>query len=84
MGDELGTTVGDEVSGNPVEADDMLHKQLGSLGGSWELGKGNEVNCLRKSVNNSEYYSVALRRRKTSHKVEADVRPGATRNRKGT
>ena len=36
----MGTTVRDEVGRDPVEANNMLYKQLGGLRGSRELGEG--------------------------------------------
>jgi hypothetical protein len=80
----LGTTVRDEVGRDPVEANNMLYKQLGGLRGSRELGEGNKVSSFGKPVHDSENDSVAIRGGKTGYKIKANVRPGPTRDSEGT
>lgn len=53
-GSELGTPVGDDVKGNPMNPEDMVHHQLGRFCSGWQFGKSHEMNSFGKPIHNGE------------------------------
>ena len=63
-----------------MQAEVMLYQQVGCLQGCRELGKGDEMESLGKTVHNREDGVVALRWGESSDEVDRNVGPGAGRD----
>lgn len=78
---KLRTTVGNYVTGQPVDPENLPNQDLGRLRGRGKLGDGYKVGELAESVHNSQNDRVPIRRGQSSDKVQGQMRPWSPGNR---
>ena len=62
-----------------MKSDDVLDQQVCGFGRGGELGEGDKVNGLRKTIYYSEDCGEVVGGGETSNEIECYVRPGAVR-----
>ena len=59
----MGPPIRNDISGQSMEAEDVVESQFRSLPGRGEISKGNEMGQLTKPIDDGEDDSVAFGRR---------------------